>query len=221
MRARSGRTPTSCSTATSPPDRSAARILALGDSYTIGESVAADASWPLRLAAALRAGGRDVSPPRVVARTGWTTDELALAIDAAQVDGPYDLVTLLVGVNDQFRGRPVGDFGPRFRELVERAVRFAGGRADRVIVLSIPDWSITPFAEGRDRDRIAAELDVFNESVRNEAKRAGVRYVDVTPISRRAGREPDLIAPDGLHPSGRMYTAWVEAVLPLARAAIE
>ena len=88
-------------------------------------------------------------------------------------------------------------------------------------MLSIPDWSITPFAEGRDRDRIAAELDVFNESVRNEAKRAGVRYVDVTPISRRAGREPDLIAPDGLHPSGRMYTAWVEAVLPLARAAIE
>jgi lysophospholipase L1-like esterase len=162
-----------------------------------------------------------VPPPRVVARTGWTTDELASAMDAEQVEGPYDLVTLLVGVNDQFRSRPVGEFESRFRDLVERAVRLAGERADHVVVLSIPDWSVTPFAEGRDRDRIAAELGVFNESVRSEAKRAGVSYVDVTRISRRAGRESDLIAPDGLHPSARMYTAWVEAVLPLARAAID
>lgn len=197
------------------------RILALGDSYTIGESVAVESSWPLRLAAALRSEGRDVAAPHVVARTGWTTDELASAIDAARLDGPFDLVSLLIGVNDQFRGRPVGDFRPRFRELVGRAVRFAGGRADRVIVLSIPDWSVTPFAEGRDGARIAAELDTFNESVRSGANRAGARYVDVTPISRRAGAEPDLIAPDGLHPSARMYEAWVDALLPIARAALE
>lgn len=157
----------------------------------------------------------------MVARTGWTADELASAIDAARLDWPFDLVTLLIGVNDQFRGFPVGDFRPRFRDLVERAVHFAGGRADHVVVLSIPDWSATPFAEGRDRARTAAELDTFNESVRSGANRAGTRYADITPISRRAGAEPDLIAPDGLHPSARMYEAWVDALLPIARAALE
>lgn len=212
--------PTSCSTATSRPDRGAVRLLALGDSYTIGESVAVESSWPVGLAAALRATGLDVAPPRVVARTGWTTGELAAAIDAEPVDGPFDVVTLLIGVNDQYRGCPVDDFRPRFRDLVERAIRFAAGRSERVIVLSIPDWSVTPFAEGRDRPRIAAEVDEFNGSVRSEAKRAGMRYVDITPISRRAGREPDLVARDGLHPSARMYAAWVEAVLPVARAAV-
>jgi len=212
--------PTSCSTATSRPDRGAVRLLALGDSYTIGESVAVESSWPLRLAAALRAAGLEVARPRVIARTGWTTGELAAAIDAAQVDGPFDLVTLLIGVNDQYRGCPVDDFRPRFRDLVQRAVGFAGGRKEQVMVLSIPDWSVTPFAEGRDRPRIAAEVDEFNDLVRSEAERAGVRSVDITPISRRAGREPDLIAPDGLHPSARMYAAWVDAVLPAARAAI-
>jgi lysophospholipase L1-like esterase len=162
-----------------------------------------------------------VAAPRVVARTGWTTDELAAAIDAAQIVGPFDLVTLLIGVNDQFRGRSVDAFRLHFRDLIDRAVRFAGGRADHVIVLSIPDWSVTPFAEGRERARIAAQLDTFNDTVRSEAKRAGVPSVDVTQISRRAAAEPDLIAPDGLHPSGRMYGAWVEAVMPSARAAVE
>jgi lysophospholipase L1-like esterase len=212
--------PTSCSTATSRPDRGAVRLLALGDSYTIGESVPVESSWPLQLAASLRAAGLDVARPRVIARTGWTTGELAAAIDAAQVDGPFDLVTLLVGVNDQYHGCPVDDFRPRFHDLVQRAVGFAGGRTEQVVVLSIPDWSVTPFAEARDRPRIAAEVDEFNDSVRSEAERAGVRYVDITPISRRVGREPDLLAPDGLHPSARMYAAWVEAVLPVVRSAI-
>ena len=162
-----------------------------------------------------------MAPPRIVARTGWTTDELAAAIDAAPIAPPFDLVTLMIGVNDQYRGRTVGDFRPRFRDLIERAVRFAADRADHVIVLSIPDWSGTPFADGRDRARIAAEVDAFNDAVRAEVKRAGVRYVDLTPLSRRAGHDPDLTAADGLHPSARMYAAWVEAVLPVVRAAIE
>ena len=204
-----------------PAPAAVIRILALGDSYTIGEAIAADASWPVRLAAALRAAGHDVAAPRVIARTGWTADELSAAIDGARLESPFDLVTLLVGVNDQYRGHSVESFRPRFRALVARAVAFAGGRAGRVIVVSIPDWAATPFAEGRDRARIAAEIDAYNTVVRDEAGRAAVRYADVTPASRRADRAPWLVAPDGLHPSGDMYAAWASLIIPLAEAALE
>jgi lysophospholipase L1-like esterase len=195
-------------------------ILALGDSYTIGESVAAGERWPVQLAASLRAGGQPVAEPRLIARTGWTTDELAQAIAAAKPASDHDLVTLLIGVNDQYRGRPIPDYPERFRALLRQAVGFAGGRPGRVLVLSIPDWGVTPFAAGRDRAKIAAEIDAYNALARAEAAAAGARYVDVTPVSREAATDPGLLAPDGLHPSAAMYARWVELALPEARAAL-
>jgi lysophospholipase L1-like esterase len=196
------------------------RILALGDSYTIGEGVAVDERWPMQLAMALRAQGVSVAAPTIVARTGWTTDELSAGIDEARPTGTFDVVTLLIGVNNQYRGRRVDEYRVQFRTLLERAIGFAGGRANHVIVISIPDWGATPFGQGRDRAAIALAIDAFNDVNRDEAARAGARYIDVTPISRRAAGEPDLIGGDKLHPSPSMYAAWVRAMLTTVLAVI-
>lgn len=194
------------------------RVLSLGDSYTIGESVADKERWPVRLAALLRARGLRVVDPTIVARTGWTTDELSAGIDDALPAGPFDVVTLLIGVNNQYRGRSLAEYRDQFHTLLARAIRFAGGNAAHVIVLSIPDWGLTPFASGagRDRGRIAAEIDAFNGVNREETVQSGARYVDITPISRQVLQEPGLVAADGLHPSGEMYARWVEVTLPAA-----
>jgi lysophospholipase L1-like esterase len=196
------------------PAAAGVRILSLGDSYTIGEGVGAEERWPVRLTALLRERGVAVDAPEIVARTGWTTDELSGGIDAASPRGPFDVVTLLIGVNNQYRGRSSAEYRDQFRGLLARAVAFAGGRASHVIVLSIPDWGVTPLAAGGDHARIAHEIDAFNTINRDEASRVGARYADVTTISRRAADEPGLLAPDGLHPSATMYEAWARAVLP-------
>lgn len=195
------------------------RFLALGDSYTIGEQVAEAQRWPVQLARRLRADGRDVADPEIVATTGWTTDELDAAITAADPRGPYHLVSLLIGVNDQYRGRSVEEYAPAFESLLRRAVGFAGGDASRVLVLSIPDWSVTPFADGDDRERsaIRAAIDAFNDANRTATERADARYVYVTDLSRAAETDAALTAQDGLHPSGLQYATWVELVLPFAR----
>lgn len=206
--------------AANPMPPAEVRILALGDSYTIGDGVAPDERWPMQLAAMLRARGREVAAPTIVARTGWTTDELAAGIDEAHLTGPYALVTLLIGVNNQYRDRGLGEYRAQFRALLAQAVGFAAGRTERVIVLSIPDWGVTPFAEGRDRARIARGIDAFNTVNREEAARAGTRYVDVTTISRRASGQPELVVADNLHPSAAMYALWVRAMLPAVLAAI-
>jgi len=218
------RTPTM--TATPPilptlsPTPAGLRILALGDSYTIGEGVAEEQRWPVQLAARLREQGRAVREPQIIARTGWTTDELSAAIDQARPDGTFDLVTLLIGVNNQYRGRSANEYREQFRALLGRSVGFAGGRADRVLVLSIPDWSATPYAMSFDRPRVASEIDAYNQINRQEADAAGAIYVDITPISRQAGADPELLAADGLHPSGKMYAAWVDLALPEALGAL-
>jgi lysophospholipase L1-like esterase len=196
------------------------RFLALGDSYTIGEGVREAERWPVQLAAMLRARGVSVADPEIIARTGWTTDELSAAITARDPKGPYELVSLLIGVNNQFRGRDAEEYRAQFAALLRRAVGFAGGDASRVIVLSIPDWGVTIFAEGRDRARIGAEIDVYNAINREETARAGARYVDITPQSRAAGADPDFLVNDGLHPSGRSYTEWARLALPAAQAAL-
>lgn len=180
------------------------RFLALGDSYTIGEGVAEEERWPVQLAAKWR-----TEPPQIVAKTGWTTDELNAAIDAAAPRGPFDLVTLLIGVNNQYRGRSADEYRGEFAALLRRAIEFAGGDPRKVIVVSIPDWGVTRFAADRDRRQIATEIDRYNAVNRDEAARAGAQYVDVTGISRRW---PDLLAADGLHPSGEMYRLWAEAI---------
>ena len=189
------------------------RMLFLGDSYTIGESVQPDERWPDQLVTLMREGGFDVEDPVIVARTGWTTDELAAGIVAERIEGRFDIVTLLIGVNNQYRGRDVKNYRLEFRELLRKAVGFAGGHADRVIVLSIPDWGVTPFAEDRDPKRIGMEIDGYNAVNLQEASELGAHYIDITPISRLTS--PDLIADDGLHPSGRMYGMWAEQTLPV------
>ena len=193
--------------------------LALGDSYTIGEAVAAHERWPAVLAQRLRHSGTPIDEPQIVAVTGWTTDELAQGMDAAVLLPPYDLVTLQIGVNNQYRGRPADDYRAQFAGLLERAIALAGDRAARVVVASIPDWGVTRFAreQGRDRARIAAELDAYNALTRAETERAGARFVDITGISRR---HPELLADDGLHPSAAQYALWVEAIEPAVRAAL-
>jgi lysophospholipase L1-like esterase len=194
------------------------RFLALGDSYTIGEKVDAPSRWPVQLAGALRAMHIDVDDPEIVARTGWTTDELAAGIDAAAPTGPYALVSLLVGVNDQYRGRDAERYRASFGSLLERSVGFAGGAPGRVLVLSIPDWGVTPFAAGRDRARIAKEIDGFNAIGRDAALGVAARWVDVTPASREA-RE-NWVGSDGLHPTTTQYARWVEIALDDAAAAL-
>lgn len=193
--------------------------LALGDSYTIGEAVAAHERWPAVLVQRLRRGGTPIDEPQIVAVTGWTTDELAQGMDAAALLPPYDLVTLQIGVNNQYRGRPADDYRAQFAGLLDRAITLAGDRAARVVVASIPDWGVTRFAreQGRDRARIAAELDAYNALARAESERAGARFVDITGISRR---HPDLLADDGLHPSAAQYALWLEAIEPAVRAAL-
>lgn len=203
----------SCAGMTAPSPASNARYLALGDSYTIGERVPGEDRFPNQLARAL--GNNE---PQIIAKTGWTTDELNAAIDAANPRGPFELVTLLIGVNNQYRGREAEQYRGEFAALLGRAVHFAGDDASRVIVVSIPDWGVTPFAEGRDRAEIAAAIDRYNAINREETARAGARYVDITAISR--GSDPSLVAADGLHPSATQYEEWVKMILPEARAAL-
>lgn len=196
------------------------RFLALGDSYTIGEGVTDDDRWPNHLVRMLRARGIEVDDPHVIARTAWTTDELHDAIDAEKPRGPFDLVTLLIGVNDQYRARPVSSFAPEFTSLVKRAVGFAGNKASRVIGVSIPDWGATPFAKGRDGALIAREIGAYNERARAISEKAGIAWVDVTELSRAMVHDTTLVAVDGLHPTGLMYEQWAKAILPDAERAL-
>lgn len=196
------------------------RFLALGDSYTIGEGVDPAERWPEQLAAMLRARRITIGDPEIIATTGWTTDELAAGIERAAPRGPYELVSLLIGVNNQYRGGPLEEYRQQFEELLGQAISLAGGEPGRVLVLSIPDWGVTPFAAGRDRERIAREIEAFNTANRGIADRHRARYVDVTDVSKLAAGDVALIAEDGLHPSGLMYRAWAELALPAALAAL-
>lgn len=197
------------------------QYLALGDSYTIGESVEPAGRWPMQLAVALRAEAVAIDDPRIIATTGWTTDELSAAIDtaAAPLGDDYGLVTLLIGVNNQYRGRAVDEYAHEFAVLLERAIGFAGRRADRVVVLAIPDWGVTPFAarSGRDTAAIARELDAYNAAAAKICAQRGVAFVDIAPVSRERGAEPAMLADDGLHPSAAMYSEWARLALPVAR----
>ncbi len=197
----------------------APRFLALGDSYTIGEGVEADGRWPVRLARELRAQGVALADPDIIATTGWTTDELSAAIDAADPPRDFALVSLLVGVNNQYRGRALDEYRAQLDALLARAAGLAGGRAGRVLVLSIPDWGVTPFAaaSGRDLAAIARELDAFNAAAQALCAGRGVAFVDIAPVSRARGAEPAMLAGDGLHPSAAMYAQWARLALPQAR----
>ncbi|QAU24764.1 SGNH/GDSL hydrolase family protein [Dyella sp. M7H15-1] len=195
------------------------RYLALGDSYTIGEDVLADQRWPVQLVEKLRRHSMLIDDPQIVAATGWTTDELSDGMDKAELGASYDLVTLLIGVNNQYRGRPAEEYRMQFRTLLMRAMALAGKHPKRVVVISIPDWGVTPFGHksSRDRRQIATELDTFNTIARMEALEAGARFVNITGISRD---HADLVASDGLHPSGAQYTLWTDAIEPAVTEAL-
>lgn len=200
-----------------PPVGGALSYLALGDSYTIGEGVAANDRWPMQLAKRLRESGIALCDPDVIAQTGWTTDELDAAI-TDRSPSPHGFVSLLVGVNDQYRGAAVDAYRTRFAALLDRAIALAGGRADRVLVLAIPDWGVTPFgdASGRDATVIATDLDAFNDAARALCGQRGVAFVDIAPDYREHAREPAMLADDGLHPSAAMHARWTDAALPVA-----
>ncbi|MBL7740368.1 MAG: SGNH/GDSL hydrolase family protein [Chitinophagaceae bacterium] len=186
--------------------------LAIGDSYTIGEQVNSRDNFPNQAVSLLKQKDIDMAGPVIIARTGWTTDELAEAIANAKLHPPYDFVTLLIGVNNQYRGRPVNDYITEFESLLKQAIRFAGNDTGHVIVLSIPDWGVTPFAEGRDRQQIAAEVDAYNAANKQVADVYKVHYIDITPGTRQAAKDTLLLTTDGLHPSGKEYRRWAEQV---------
>ncbi len=194
------------------------RFLALGDSFTIGEAVVKAERWPCQLVTRLCQQGFQMAEPAIIATTGWTTAELAAGITAVNPQGPFDFVSLLIGVNNQYRGLPLAEYRIEFADLVRQAIRLAGRREERVIVLSIPDWSRVPFAaqDPRTPAQISAEIQAFNEINREEAMAARVNYyIDVTAGFRQAALDPELVAADGLHPSGKMYAQWVDQIWPL------
>jgi lysophospholipase L1-like esterase len=182
--------------------------LALGDSYTIGEQVEARENFPNQLRALLEQKGIVFDQPQIIAQTGWTTDELQSAVNAAHYISRYDLVTLLIGVNNQYRGRTAQNYAQEFETLLQRAIGFAGNRPDHVIVLSIPDWGATPFAEGRDRKQISSEIDEYNSINEAITKKHGVHYINITESTREGAADASLLAADGLHPSAKEYAKW-------------
>ena len=188
--------------------------LALGDSYTIGESVHDSLRWPNQLVSALNLNGKEFEPATIIAQTGWTTDELAAAMDTTALAVHYDYVSLLIGVNNQYRGRSIENFETEFIELLEDAVALGGDKGANTFVLSIPDWGVMPFAEGRNRPQIAQEIDQFNTVIQAVCRDRNIAYFDITAISREAATNPVLVAQDGLHPSGTMYARWVDSILP-------
>lgn len=184
--------------------------LALGDSYTIGEQVAFAENFPNQTVLQLRKAGFTFSAAEIIAKTGWTTDELDAAIDVANILKQYDIVSLLIGVNNQYRGRPVNNFKIEFEHLLQRAIQFAGNKPQRVFVLSIPDWGVTPFADGRDRKQVADEIDAYNSVCQNSAAAFQSHYINITASQRADGNKTAFLAPDGLHPSGKEYKKWAD-----------
>ncbi|WP_454803574.1 SGNH/GDSL hydrolase family protein [Mucilaginibacter phyllosphaerae] len=206
------------------PDTNSLTYLALGDSYTIGEAVPLESSFPYQLAAQLRKTNHPFKNPDIIAVTGWTTDELKKGIAKRDLKNKnYNIVTLLIGVNNQYRGYSKDDYRKEFTELLNTAINYAEGNRQHVFVLSIPDWGVTPFAQkmGRDAAQVGAEIDQFNAINKQETEKMGVAYIDITPSSRRAASETGLIADDGLHPSANMYSLWVGQLLPVVNAQLK
>ena len=207
---------------TTPTDTSASMntYLALGDSYTIGESVPVQDRFPNQAVKLLRDVAVNIADPTIVATTGWTTHNLISALNATAPQNNYSFVTLLIGVNNQFQGRNIDEYRTEFTLLLNNAIQYAGNRKSRVFVLSIPDYSVTPFAASYDTARIAQEIDNFNNVNRTISQQMGVTWIDITGISREAKNDRTLLAADGLHPSGKQYKRWDDLLVPLMKQAL-
>ena len=182
--------------------------LALGDSYTIGEGVPLYQSYPYQAVQLLRSWGQGFHAPEIVAKSGWTTSELSFRIDHTILNTVYDFVSLLIGVNNQYRGMSSNLYAIEFEQLLTKAIAFAGGKATAVFVLSIPDWSLTPFANGRDTAKIAGEIAVFNDINRLLSEKYGTHYIDITSGSPETSDDLSFITEDGLHPSSKAFERW-------------
>ncbi|MEQ8426187.1 MAG: SGNH/GDSL hydrolase family protein, partial [Cyclobacteriaceae bacterium] len=180
------------------------KYLALGDSYTIGESVEENERWPVQLANALNEKGFNISKPKSIAVTGWRTDNLKNGINIAQLKETYNLVSLLIGVNNQYQGKPVDQYAIEYEDLLKTAIKLAGGKKENVFVVSIPDYGYTPFGEPKQKE-ISNALDEFNEVNKRITDQYGIAYFNITDISRHGLEDKDLVATDGLHPSGKQY----------------
>lgn len=187
--------------------------LALGDSYTIGEAVPLHESFPYQALQILRKQGFHFHAPEIVAKTGWTTFELAEHLLHTKLNEQYDLVSLLIGVNNQYRGLSLEDYKSDLEFLLKKALHFAGNKTERVIVVSIPDWGTTPFAAESDRKKIAAEIDQFNHAKKELCNKYNVAFIDITQDQRRDSDDESFIASDKLHPSGKEYAKWAEKVV--------
>ena len=187
-------------------------MLCLGDSYTIGEAVPLYDSFPYQLLQLLRKQHLQVHAPEIIAKTGWTTFELADYLINHSFEEQYDFVTLLIGVNNQYRGLSLEEYTEEFEFLLKKAIHFADGKSQQVCVLSIPDWGVTPFAKGKNAKDIATDINHFNEVNATIAMKYGAHYIDITPLTREAASDTTLLAEDGLHPSAKAYTAWARLV---------
>ena len=188
-------------------------VLALGDSYTIGEGVKAEDRWPMQMVKLLNDRGESFDSPKIIAKTGWTTDELQAGIKQEELAEKYDWVTLLIGVNNQYRERDIDEYRIQFHELLKLAIEKAGNNPKRVIVLSIPDWGVTPFAIKRNRDPelVAKQIDQFNQVKREVTEELKANYIDITKLTRDAADNPSkFLVEDELHPSAEMYNQWAK-----------
>ena len=190
-------------------------FLALGDSYTIGEQVPMEKNFPFQTARLLREENVEVADPVIVAKTGWTTDELAMAVREEGIKETFSFVTLLIGVNNQYRGRDLENYKQEFSQLLDQAIVFANGHTQNVFVLSIPDWGVTPFAEGKDRELITKQIDDYNAAKKEITLAHKCNFCDITDSTRRNGTDKDFLAEDGLHPSAREYSIWAERLAPM------
>ena len=191
---------------------SAQDYLALGDSYTIGESVLESERWPNQLAEVLKGTTLEVETVTIIAKTGWTTAELIEGIESAKNTNQYDLVSLLIGVNNQYRGQSLERFETELIQLIKTAIKYSKNGAQGVFLVSIPDWGVTPFAKDRDVEKIAFEIQAFNKVIQKQANEFKLPYIDITPISKNAKTDLSLLASDQLHPSGKMYNFWVQKI---------
>ena len=195
--------------------KNTSKFLALGDSYTIGQSVEVNQRWPVQFLKELKSSVNAIDTLQIIARTGWRVDQLKEAMNSSNLEPPYGLVSLLIGVNNQYQGQSANDFRPEFIEILEKSLKLVNNRKERLFVVSIPDWGASPYGFGFDRAKVSKEINDFNSVVKEESEKRGLRYFDITAISRRALLDRTLIASDGLHPSGKMYKLWVDKMIPI------